>query len=604
MKNTKWYLLIAVLLLGAMALVACGGGTTETPAATEAAAAPTEVMVEPTEEMAAPTEEMVEPTAEPTEAMAEPTEEMATGEVMLTSDTSKTMSEVLAEDPNFSTLLEAIAASGLTEPPADSPATLFAPTNAAFEALDQDQLAEFMADPTGNLAHILQYHIVGGKMMAADVAAAEGGRVNTLAGEPLDVTQLNIIASDIETSNGVIHVIDAVQIPPTIANTIRAEELAAAGTPVIRIWADNTRKPALEQVKAKFEDEYGVVLLIEEVGFGDIRRLFSTAAPAGEGPDIIVGAHDWLGELTAGGLLTPVDLGDRVDEFAPAAIQAFTYDGELYGMPNVTENVALFINTDIVPECPATWTEVHDLSADIHTADAEKYGFVRMEGDPYHFYPIQTAFGGYIFGRDADTGAYDPTDVGVGDPGSIAAGQWLQTMVEEGLQPPAMDWDTMHAWFESGQAAMILTGPWATSRIVDSGIPFQICNIPGEGDVEAGRPFLGVQGFMVSAFAKDPLLAQIFLTDFVATPEVMQTLFEADQRPPAYLPTLDALEDENVAAFGEAGLNADPMPAIPEMGSVWDAWGNAVVLVQQGADTAENAFTNAQEQIVTAISGG
>lgn len=109
---------------------------------------------------------------------------------------------------------------------------------------------------------------------------------------------------------------------------------------------------------------------------------------------------------------------------------------------------------------------------------------------------------------------------------------------------------------------------------------------------------------MVSAFAKDPLLAQIFLTDFVATPEVMQTLFEADQRPPAYLPTLDALKDENVVAFGEAGLDADPMPAIPEMGSVWDAWGNAVVLAQQGADTAENAFTNAQEQIVTAISGG
>lgn len=134
-------------------------------------------------------------------------------------------------------------------------------------------------------------------------------------------------------------------------------------------------------------------------------------------------------------------------------------------------------------------------------------------------------------------------------------------------------------------------------------MPFAICNIPGETEAE-GRPFLGVQGFMVSAFAKDPLLAQIFLTEFVATPEVMQALFESDQRPPAYLPVLDALEDENVAAFGEAGLNADPMPAIPEMGSVWDAWGNAVVLVAQGADTAENAFTNAQQQIITAISGG
>ena len=46
------------------------------------------------------------------------------------------------------------------------------------------------------------------------------------------------------------------------------------------------------------------------------------------------------------------------------------------------------------------------------------------------------------------------------------------------------------------------------------------------------------------------------------------------------------------------------MPAIPEMASVWDAWGNAVVIISQGADTAENAFTNAQQQIITAISGG
>ncbi len=596
MKNTKWYLLVVVLLLGALALVACGGGgteTTEQPVATEAAEEP--VVEEPVVEE--PTDEPVveEPTDEPVE---EPTVE----EAGLASDTSRTMTEVLADDPNFSTLLEALAASGLEEPAADSPSTLFAPTNAAFEAMDPAQLESFMADPTGNLARILQYHMVSGAMKAADLAADEDGMLGTAAAEPLDFSALNVTTADIETANGVIHVVDAVQIPPTIANTIRAEELAAEGTPVIRIWADNTRKPALEAVQADFEEEYGVVLLLEEVGFGDIRRLFSTAAPAGEGPDIIVGAHDWLGELTAGGLLTPVDLGDKAAEFAPAAIDAFTYGGDLYGMPNVTENVALFINTDIVPECPTTWTEVYEISKELHDADPEQYGFVRMEGDPYHFYPIQTAFGGYIFGRD-DAGSYDPTNVGVGDPGSIAAAQWWERMVTEGLQPPAMDWDTMHLWFESGQSAMTITGPWATNRIVESGVPFAICNIPGETE-DQGRPFLGVQGFMVSAFAKDPLLAQIFLTEFVATPEVMLALFEADQRPPAYLPALEALEDEYIVAFGEAGLDADPMPAIPEMGSVWDAWGNAVVLVAQGADTAENAFTNAQEQIITAIGGG
>ena len=603
MKNTKWYLFVVVLLLGAFALAACGGGTTETteqPVATEEAPA----VEEPTEAPEVVEEPTEAPAEEPTEAPAEePTEEVAAEESMLASDTSMTMVELLSADPNFSTLVEAFTASGLTEPAADAPGTLFAPTNAAFEALDPAQLEAFMADPTGALARILQYHMVSGAVMAADATADEDGMINTAAGEPLDLSALNLVTTDIETANGVIHVIDTVQVPPTIANTIRAEELAAEGTPVIRIWADNTRKPALESVQATFEEEYGVVLLIEEVGFGDIRRLFATAGPAGEGPDIIVGAHDWLGELTAGGLLAPIDLGDRAEEFAPSAISAFTYDGELYGMPNVTENLALFINTDLVPECPTTWTEVYEISSELHAADAEQYGFVRMEGDPYHFYPIQTAFGGYIFGRNETTGAYDPTNVGVGDPGSIAAAQWLERMVTEGLQPPAMDWDTMHAWFESGQAAMTLTGPWATSRIVESGVPFAICNIPGETEAE-GRPFLGVQGFMVSAFAKDPLLAQIFLTEFVATPEVMQALFEADQRPPAFLPTLDALEDPNVAAFGQAGLNADPMPAIPEMASVWDAWGNAVVLIAQGGDTAENAFTNAQQQIITAISGG
>jgi arabinogalactan oligomer / maltooligosaccharide transport system substrate-binding protein len=93
--------------------------------------------------------------------------------------------------------------------------------------------------------------------------------------------------------------------------------------------------------------------------------------------------------------------------------------------------VALFINTDLVDECPATWTEVYEISAETLAADntgnvdTDQYGFVRMEGDPYHFYPIQTAFGGYIFGRD-DDGSYDPTDVGVGDEGSVAAGEWWE----------------------------------------------------------------------------------------------------------------------------------------------------------------------------------
>jgi len=377
-----------------------------------------------------------------------------------------------------------------------------------------------------------------------------------------------------------------------------------ADSPTLRIWADDTRLPALQAVECSFEEENGVDLVLEQVGFGDIRTLMATAAPAGEGPDIIVGAHDWLGELVTSGLVAPIDLGDKAAEFDPVALQAFTYNGELYGMPNATENVALFINTDLVPECPATWTEVHDISAELaanntENVDTNQYGFVRMEGDPFHFYPIQTAFGGYVFGTNED-GSYNPADLGIGNEGSIAAGQWYEKMVAEGLQPPAVDWETMHAWFETGKSAMTITGPWATQRIVDSGVPYKICNLPSE--TSEGQPFLGAQGFMVSAFSENPLLAQLFLTDFVATEDVMDSFFATGQRPPAYLPSLEkASADPNIAAFAEAGKNAYPMPAIPEMASVWEAWGNAITLIAQGADTAENAMTTAAEQIQTAL---
>jgi maltose/maltodextrin transport system substrate-binding protein/arabinogalactan oligomer/maltooligosaccharide transport system substrate-binding protein len=305
------------------------------------------------------------------------------------------------------------------------------------------------------------------------------------------------------------------------------------------------------------------------------------------------------------GLLAPIDLGDKAADFSPVALEAFSYNGELYGVPYATENVALFINTDLVPECPQSWTEVHDISAELaaeNTDDVEsnQYGFVRMSGDPYHFYPIQTAFGGYVFGQ-TETG-YDPTDVGVGNEGSIAAATWYDNMVKEGLQPPAVDGEIMTSWFESGQAAMIVTGPWNLARIRESGVPYAICPIPDE--TAEGQPFLGSQGFMVSAFSENPLLAQVFLTDYVATPEFMQAIYDAEPRAPAYLPVLETLTDEDIASFSTAGENAQPMPAIPEMAAVWTAWGNAVTLVDQQGDTPENAFTTAQQQIIDAIAEG
>jgi hypothetical protein len=160
------------------------------------------------------------------------------------------------------------------------------------------------------------------------------------------------------------------------------------------------------------------------------------------------------------------------------------------------------------------------------------------------------------------------------------------------------DWDTAHSLFETGEVPWIMAGPWALDRIRAAGVPYAITDFPDDG-----APFLGVQGFIVNALSENQLLAQAFLTEFVATPEIMYQLYEAGNRPPAYIPALELVVDEDIAAFGSAGANAMPMPSIPEMGSVWGAWGDAFSLIFQGELDPEAALSNAQNQIEELIGG-
>lgn len=123
---------------------------------------------------------------------------------------------------NFTTLLSALDAAGLTEAlQGEGPFTVFAPTDEAFAALPEGTLAALLADPA-QLASVLRYHVVAGKVMAADVVGLTSA--DTLEGVAIaiavegDVVKINnatVTTPDIEASNGVIHVIDTVLIPVT-----------------------------------------------------------------------------------------------------------------------------------------------------------------------------------------------------------------------------------------------------------------------------------------------------------------------------------------------------------------------------------------------------
>jgi len=358
---------------------------------------------------------------------------------------------------------------------------------------------------------------------------------------------------------------------------------SAQDKPVLLIWADETRAAVIDELGTAFEEEYGVDIQVQQMAFGDIRDQLRIAGPAGEGPDIIVGAHDWLGELVANGLLAPVDLGDMADAFAPVSTTAFTWDGQLYGVPYAVENVAFFYNTDLVPTAPATWDEVVTVSKDLMTSGTADYGWIRQEGDPYHFFPIQTAFGGYIFGLD-EKGNYTADDVGVDNEGTVASLKFIQGLIKDGTVPSGLDGTAAETLFQDGQAAMYITGPWNIQKFSEAGLNFAIAPIPAGPNGDPGRPFVGVQAFMINAFSENQAIAQAFLTEFVGSEEVQLALYEKGDRMPALLSAQEKVDDPYQAAMAEAAAVGQPMPAIPAMSAVWSSWGDAITLAMQDPD--------------------
>jgi uncharacterized surface protein with fasciclin (FAS1) repeats len=157
---------------------------------------------------------------EPTPMPAEPMEESMPDLV-----------DVAVEAGSFTTLVAAVQAAGMEDAlRSEGPFTVFAPSDEAFAKLPEGTVEALLADPQGALSRILLYHVIPGKVMAADVT--DGLTAETLRGAEVSfsimegmvkINDASIVATDIEASNGVIHVIDSVILPPADIVDVAAE---------------------------------------------------------------------------------------------------------------------------------------------------------------------------------------------------------------------------------------------------------------------------------------------------------------------------------------------------------------------------------------------
>lgn len=130
--------------------------------------------------------------------------------------------DIIVNSPEHDTLEDAVIAAELADDlSGPGPFTVFAPTDAAFAALPDGTIETLLADPTGTLAQILLYHVVGGQALSTDLS--DGQTITTLLGEDITVTigmngvminNATVVVADITATNGVVHVINAVLLPP------------------------------------------------------------------------------------------------------------------------------------------------------------------------------------------------------------------------------------------------------------------------------------------------------------------------------------------------------------------------------------------------------
>ncbi|GAA1968047.1 sugar ABC transporter substrate-binding protein [Agromyces allii] len=358
-------------------------------------------------------------------------------------------------------------------------------------------------------------------------------------------------------------------------------EASASGT--LTVWVDAERVDALKGAAESYTEKTGVKVDLVGKDNADIKDDFIQQVPTGKGPDITMGAHDWLGELSTNGVVAPLELGDSAADYLPVAIDASTYDGTVYMLPYAVENIAVLRNADLIPEAA---TSFDDMIAKGKAAGLAQPFVVEQgaEGNPYHLYPFQTAFGAPVFGSDEN--GYNADDLQLGSAGGEAFATWLGSQGKNGtgVFNTDIDGDIAKQAFLDGTAAFWLTGPWNVGAAVDAGINVAVDPTPSP-TADPAQPFAGVKGFFISAESKNKVAANDFLVNYLGSEDTQLELFKAGNILPANAAAAEtASSDPILAGFAAAGADAVPMPAIPAMGQVWQYWGIAEADIINGAD--------------------
>jgi maltose/maltodextrin transport system substrate-binding protein len=224
-------------------------------------------------------------------------------------------------------------------------------------------------------------------------------------------------------------------------------------------------------------------------------------------------------------------------------------------------------------------------------------GFIPILWDPrsaYYTWGILASGGGYVFGRNGTD--YDIKNVGIATPGAVAALAKIIALIQSGVLPKTCSYSETEDFMGQGKLAMMISGPWAWSNLIQKGIDFGVSHVPGV-DGKVGRPFVGVSVAYLNRSSPNQDLSKEFLERYLLTEE---GLTEINKAKPIGIPALISVYEsiaKNNPRLRELKASVDYgqiMPNIPQMGRFFSSLGAALQLAADGRLSARTALQEAE----------
>jgi arabinogalactan oligomer/maltooligosaccharide transport system substrate-binding protein len=341
----------------------------------------------------------------------------------------------------------------------------------------------------------------------------------------------------------------------------------------LMVWLDNDGWA--ERVIAAFTEKYpDVSVEYENVGSVDTRGKVSLDGPAGIGPDVFIMPHDHMGVAMLDGITEPFpfELQDKYRELLlEAALETCTSEGDLYGVPVSTENIALFYNKDLLggEPAPESFEAIQKFAEKYNRPQANRYALRWPVDDSYTNYFFLTAFGMLLFGPEMD----DFTNPGW-DSEAARRGVEFHHSFKKYFNVKVADatYDATIGAFQRGEAPFTICGPWGIEDALKNGVNLGITKLPTINGVQP-RCFSGNIVAVVSSYSRN-IDAAFAFADFLVSLEGETILYETTGKMAAYkdISVIPGLrDDEYMRGIQEQAPYSDPMPIIPEMSQAWDA---------------------------------